>query len=57
MKNALEISNNFVHDILSSEPILLKCELDILLIQCFFYSFYLELLNDFDIENDIIVYS
>ena len=53
MNNDLETFNYFVDDLLYSDVNLLKNELDIILMQYLFNSIDLELLNDFEIQEDI----
>ena len=48
MNSDLEIFNNFVDDLLSSETDLLKYELDLLLMQYIFQSIDLESLQNID---------
>ena len=55
MNRDLESFNYFVDDLLSSDDNLLKCELDLLLMQYLFNSIDLNSLKDIDIPEDIIV--
>ena len=55
MNNDLETFNYFVDDLLYSDVNLLKNELDIILMQYLFNSIDLELINDFEIQEDINV--
>ena len=57
MSKDLETFNYFVDDLLSLDDNLLKCELDLLLMQYLFNSIDLDLLKDMDIQEDIIVAS
>ena len=55
MNNDLEIFNYFVDDLLSSEANLLNNEIDLLLMQYLFNSIDLDILKNFDCEEDISV--
>ena len=55
MNSDLETFNYFVDDLLSLDPNLLKCELDLLLMQDLFNSVDLQLFVDMDIQEDIII--
>ena len=57
MSKDLETFNYFVDDLLSLDDNLLKCELDLLLMQYLFNSIDLDSLKDMDIQEDIIVAS
>ena len=57
MNTDLEIFNFFVDDLLSSDADLLNNEIDILLMQYLFNSIDLNSLNDFYINNDVIIAS
>ena len=55
MKGELDTFDIFVDDIISSDENLLKCELDILLMQYIFSSLELENLKKLDLDsNDIM---
>ena len=54
MSSHLETFNYFVDDLLYSDADLLKCELDILLMQHLFNSKDLEEFKDIDIKEDIL---
>ena len=55
MNRDLESFNYFVDDLLSSDDNLLKCELDILLMQHLFNSIDLDSLKNMDSEEEISV--
>ena len=57
MNSDLETFNYFVDDLLSLDPNLLKCVLDLLMIQDLFNSVDLQLFVDMDIQEDIIFLS
>ena len=55
MQSDLETFNYFVDDLLSSDENLLKCELDILLMQYLFNSIDLEPLRELDLREDVMI--